>query len=76
MDTSVCRCPECGHFYVDASWYILKIGSDVECGNCENTFNSKKHVMDRVMLEFKINEAGEVQDLEISERLKLGNPED
>lgn len=72
LDVSACRCPDCGQFYVDASWYILKMGSDVECGNCGATFNSRNYVVDRVMLKFKINEAGEIQNSKITEHL---NPE-
>jgi len=70
LDVSVLRCPNCGHFYVDVSWYVVEMESDIECGNCGITFNSKKNATDRIMLEFQIDEEGKAQKAKIAERLK------
>lgn len=71
LDVAVFRCPNCGHYYVDASWYVVEIGSDIECGHCRIEFNSKKNATDRAMLEFQIDESGKMQKAKIAERLKL-----
>lgn len=71
LDVAVLRCPNCGHFYVEASWYVVEMMSDIECGYCGTEFNSKKNATDRVMLEFQVDESGKMQKVEISEHLKL-----
>ena len=58
LDVSIFRCPECGRCYADASWYAVELESDTECGICRRTFNAKKSLTDRVMLEFEIKETG------------------
>ena len=60
LDVSVFQCPRCGRYYVDVSWYVVELGSDIECGSCHEVFNTKKRVTDRVMLEFKIDGGGKV----------------
>jgi NMD protein affecting ribosome stability and mRNA decay len=70
-DVSVLRCPNCGHYYVDASWYVVEMESDIECGHCETEFNSKKNATDRAMLEFQIDENGKMQRAKVLEHLKL-----
>jgi len=71
LDLSVLRCPNCGYFYVDASWYVVEMESDIECGRCGTEFNSKKNVTDRVMLEFQVDENGKMEKAKIAEHLKL-----
>jgi len=71
LDVAVLRCPDCGRYYVDASWYVVEMESDMECGNCGVEFNSKKNATDRVMLEFQIDEYGKMRKTEIIEHLKL-----
>ena len=71
LDVAVLRCPKCGHYYVDASWYIVEMESDIECGQCGTEFNSKKNATDRIMLEFEINDDGKMQKVNIAEYLKL-----
>lgn len=29
LDVAVLRCPNCGHYYVDASWYVVEMESDI-----------------------------------------------
>ena len=71
LDVAVLRCPNCARYYVDASWYVVEMESDIECGNCRTEFNSNKNAKDRIMLEFQIDENGKMQNVKIAERLKL-----
>lgn len=60
LDVTVCICPHCDAPYADASWYALELGSDVECGVCGRTWNPKTCKVDRVLLEFKLDDEGNV----------------
>jgi hypothetical protein len=71
LDVSLFRCPECGRFYVDASWYVVELEADIECGDCHRVFNTKRQLVDRVMLRFKIGEDGKLQRAEITEHTPL-----
>ena len=73
LDVAVLRCPNCGYFYVDASWYVMEMESDIECGCCGTEFNSKKNATDRAMLEFQVDKNGKMQKVKISENMKLEN---
>ena len=72
LDVSVFRCPRCGRCYVDASWYVVELESDIECGSCHEVFNTKNQVTDRVMLEFKIGAKGRVLETQVAEHIPLG----
>jgi transcription elongation factor Elf1 len=69
LDVSVFRCPRCGRYYVDASWYAVELQSDIECGSCHEVFNTKRQVTDRVMLEFKIDEKGKMLEAEVTSHI-------
>jgi len=69
FDISVIQCPNCRHYYADASWYVVEIGADIECGVCHTTFNTKKNVTDRIMLNLKLDEEGKVQEAEVERHL-------
>jgi len=69
LDVSIIRCPNCGRYYVDASWYVVELESDIECGNCHEVFNTKKQLTDRVILEFKINEKGKGLEAKVIEHV-------
>ncbi len=71
FDVAVIRCPNCKRYYTDASWYVVEMESDIECGNCGTEFNSKKNAADRAMLEFQIDENGKMQHVKIAKDLKL-----
>jgi hypothetical protein len=73
LDVSVFRCPQCGRCYVDASWYVVELESDIECGSCHEIFNTKNQVTDRVMLKFKINVEGKVLEAEVAKYIPLGD---
>jgi hypothetical protein len=71
FDVTVLRCPHCKRFYVDASWYVIEMESDIECGHCGTEFNGKKNATDRVILEFQVDKEGKMQEAKISKHLKL-----
>jgi predicted RNA-binding Zn-ribbon protein involved in translation (DUF1610 family) len=75
LDVSVLRCPNCGRHYVEASWYVIEMEADIQCGECGKEFNSKKNALDRVLLEFEINKDGKLQNVEIFKHLKVGKTE-
>ncbi len=63
LDVAVSICPYCGTSYADASWYIVELGSDVECGSCGRTWNPKAYKTDRILLEFVLDDKGRVLDV-------------
>jgi len=71
LDVALLRCPKCGHYYVDASWYVVEMESDIECGHCRIEFNSKKNATDRALLEFQLDENGKMRKVNIAEHLNL-----
>jgi len=71
LDVTVLRCPNCGHYYADASWYVVEMESDIECGRCGTEFNSKKNATDRAILEFQIDKNGIVQEVKIAKHFAI-----
>jgi len=71
LDVAVVRCPNCGNYYVDASWYVIELESDIQCSRCQTEFNGKENATDRVLLEFVVDEAGKMQNVRIVERLAI-----
>jgi len=55
LDVSLIRCPRCGKLYVDASWYILDMESDIECGVCGSEFNTRNNIVRRLMLKISFD---------------------
>lgn len=70
LDVAVSICPYCGTPYADASWYVIELGSDVECGVCGRTWNPKTFKVDRILLEFRLDEQGNVLDVKTEKRLE------
>jgi hypothetical protein len=70
LDVSAFSCPDCHMHYVEASWYASEIGSDVECGRCHRTFNTKKNLTDRALLRFQLDGQGTIVSVGLS---RLGN---
>jgi DNA-directed RNA polymerase subunit RPC12/RpoP len=71
LDVAVVRCPNCGNYHVDASWYLIELESDIQCGRCQTEFNGKENATDRVLLEFEIDENGKMQTAKIVEHSPL-----
>jgi len=69
LDISVIQCPNCGRYYADASWYVIEIGADIECGTCHTTFNTKKGVTDRIMLSLMLDDEGKVHEAKVAKHL-------
>jgi len=67
LDVALFRCPSCGRLYAEASWYAIELGAEIECGSCGAEFNPKPHVLDRVMLEFEVEE-GRVVGVRVVEK--------
>jgi len=66
LDVAAFRCPHCGAHYVDPSWYAVEIGSDVDCGQCGKSFNTKRNVTDRTLLGFELDEQGKLVSVRLS----------
>lgn len=71
LDIAIIKCPNCGHYYADASWYVVEIGSDTECGTCHTTFNTKKHAVDRIMLELSLNNKEKVDHTQVKKHFRI-----
>ncbi len=52
LDVSIIRCPKCGKLYVDSSWYVIDMESDIQCGECGEVFNTRKNLLKRILLKF------------------------
>ncbi len=72
IDVAAVRCPKCGKIYVDASWYLVELGSDIQCKICQTEFNSKNTITDRALLEFTISKKGKIENARIAEHLSTG----
>lgn len=70
LDVAIMRCPKCGRYYAEASWYAVELESDMECGSCHETFNCKKQLVDRLMLQFEINKEGKASNTKIMNHIK------
>jgi uncharacterized C2H2 Zn-finger protein len=68
LDVSILRCPYCGKVYADSSWYVVDMESDIECGVCGKIFNTKKNLLDRVLVRFAI-EGDKVVSVKIDKRV-------
>ncbi len=69
LDVSVIQCPNCKRYYADASWYLVEIGADIECGTCHMMFNTRKATKDRILLRLGIKAEGKVNEAEVAKHL-------
>jgi len=70
LDLAIFKCPNCGGYYVEASWYAIELESDIECGVCHTTFNPKANLTDRIMLEVVVDENGKASSVKIIEHIQ------
>ncbi|MBC7131224.1 hypothetical protein H5T51_08470 [Candidatus Bathyarchaeota archaeon] len=70
LDVSILRCPACGSYYAEASWYVVEMESDIQCGNCGMELNSKKNMTDRVLIRFELNDFGRVKTVNIEKHIE------
>jgi len=70
LDVSIFRCPGCGRYYADASWYAAELGSDIECGACHKTFNTKTELKDRLMLRIETDDQGRASKVDVVKHIR------
>lgn len=58
LDVTISICPQCGTPYADASWYVLELASDVQCGVCGRTWHPQRYKTDRILVAFALDETG------------------
>jgi len=63
LDVIVSVCPSCKTPYVEASWYAIGLSSDIQCGVCGNIWNLKALQIDRILLEFSLDNKGKIMDI-------------
>jgi hypothetical protein len=71
LDVAVTHCPNCGNCHVDASWFLIELESDIQCGPCQTEFNGKDNTTDRVLLEFVVDAEGKMQNVRVKEHLPV-----
>ncbi|MEM0254111.1 MAG: hypothetical protein QXY73_02365 [Candidatus Bathyarchaeia archaeon] len=71
LDVSIIRCPVCGSYYAEASWYVMEMESDIQCGKCGKEFNSKNNSTDRALIEFELNGSGRIKSVKIAEKTQI-----
>ncbi len=64
LDTCITKCPTCGTFYAEASWYALTLSSDLECSKCGTSFNAEENLRDRLLIDFSLDKDGKVVKVE------------
>lgn len=42
------------------------MSSDIECGDCGYTFNSKRNAVDRVLVEFELDSEGKAKNVRVN----------
>ncbi len=70
LDVCITRCPGCGTFYAEASWYAIALSSDLECSKCGTSFSAEKNFTDRILIEFSLDNEGKVKKVERGEIAK------
>jgi hypothetical protein len=70
LDVALSVCPHCGTPYADASWYVIELGCEVECGVCGKSWTPKTSQIDRVVLEFLLDENDKVLAVKTSKRIE------
>ncbi len=63
LDISFVKCPRCGNFFAESSWYVVEMESDLKCGKCGKEFNTKENMSDRIMAKFEMDENGKVKSI-------------
>lgn len=63
LDITVCKCPECGNFFAEPSWFVHELEQDFECGVCKTIFNTKKAAVSMSLIEFKLDSKGNIIEM-------------
>lgn len=70
FDLAVAICPHCSTPIAESGWYGVDMESDIVCYECDKSFNIKRNVSDRVIVEIEVDESGKVCSLDVGERVK------
>ncbi len=70
LDVTISVCPQCGAPYADASWYVIELASDVQCGVCGRTWHPQRYKTDRILAEFVLDEGGKAVEVKKKARLE------
>ncbi len=71
FDMAVAICPDCGTPVAESGWYGIDMESDVECYECGNVFNMKKHAADRATLSVVLSKNGKIKRLGVKDKIDL-----
>lgn len=66
IDLTICKCPNCGNFFIEPSWFVFELEQDFECGVCKQIFNTKKTVIKKFLFEFELDNKGNIKRVEQS----------
>lgn len=70
FDIAVSICPHCGTPVAESGWYGVDMESDIVCFSCDKSFNIKKHLADRAIIEIDVTESGKINSLRVAEKIK------
>ena len=62
LDIAILKCPHCGAHFAESSWYAVEMESDLDCGKCSKTFNTKQNLKDRILAKFELDKDGKVKN--------------
>jgi Zn ribbon nucleic-acid-binding protein len=71
FDIAVAVCPECDTPVAESGWYGIDMESDIECYECGNVFNMKKHVVDRAIVRITLSKNGKIKKMGVAEKVDL-----
>jgi len=64
LDVAICKCPSCGNFIVEPSWFVVDLKQDFECGVCKKVFNTYENLVRKVLLKLIVDERGRIFKIE------------
>lgn len=71
FDIVVSVCPECGTPVAESGWYGIDMESDIECYECGEAFNVKKHAVDRAVVRITLSKNGRIKKLGVAEKVDI-----
>lgn len=73
FDLAVSICPECGTPIAESGWYGVDMESDIQCYECDATFNMKKNLVDRATIRITLSKNGKIKKLGVAEKADIEN---
>ncbi|MFP4633370.1 MAG: hypothetical protein ACLFM9_00125 [Candidatus Aenigmatarchaeota archaeon] len=71
FDLAVATCPGCGTPIAESGWYGIDMESDIQCYECETSFNMKEHAVDRATIRITLSKNGKIKTLAVAEKTDL-----